>query len=216
MDPNYQPPGQLPELNTPNTPPEQPNPYGFILDTAHQQPKKMLQPSHTSMISRALVAGGVAVVLIIAAIIVSSLISSGGKENSGQLLTSLAAQQQEIVRVADLGVAGGSDSSTKAFAQTTKLAVLTQQNELAKYLASKSVTVDPAVLAAKKNSNTDTAFKAATASNHFDDVFNTTITAGLSDYAKDVKTSHDSATSTESKTLLAKLYTNTQLLLKSR
>jgi hypothetical protein len=216
MDPNSQQPG-LPPLQPGSSAPQQTpgnNPYGFILDTQHQ-PKKGLIPNHNpnSTRSRILVALGAGTALVIVAIIAFSLISGGGDNNS-QLLTSLAAEQQEIIRVADLGVKGATDPSTQALAEVTKLSVISQQNKLTTYLTDHGVKLAPTSLNTKLNKATDTTLTDATASNRFNDVFTETIKKSLTSYAANVKQSYDSASNTASKTLLADSYNSTNNLLK--
>jgi hypothetical protein len=211
MDPNYQQPGQ-PGGIPPTTSPAPQDPYHFIMNTEHQ-PKKSFGPNPGSFKGRLLFVAGGGLLLIIALIMAFSLLF-GSRENNSQLLTSLTAEQQEIIRVSDLGVLGATDPATKAFAETTKLSVMTQQQSLTSYLASKKVKVTTVILASKKDATTDTALTSATANNRFDDVFTEMLKARLASYATALKRSYDSSSNQASKKILADSYNSTTQLLK--
>ena len=214
MDPNYRPPtgGLGPQdLNIPTVTPNN-NPYGFIMDAPHK-PKKSLLPSGNSAKSRLLVVlGGLFVLFVVFSILMPLIF--GSKDNSTTQLKSLAAEQQEIVRVATLGVQGAFDPALTSYAQTTKLTVQSQQNEVLGYLASHKIKIAPKLLTAVLNSKTDTALIEAKASNRYDEIFSTTIKSELATYAGNLQTAYKNAGNPKSKAMLARDYNNVQLLLK--
>jgi hypothetical protein len=118
------------------------------------------------------------------------------------------------VRIADIGIKGGVDPGVVAYAQTTKSTVQSQQTKIVAYLTKKKIKLTPLILSAQKNTRTDAALTAATAANRFDTVFTDTITAELTNYASDLKTDYESASSKTTKDILATSYSNTTLLLK--
>ena len=211
MDPNYQQPGQQ-TGNIPQAPVPPPNPYGFIMETP-RKPKRSLLPNNNSMKSRLIFAVGGLLILIVAASIFSSVLSRG-KQSTTLGLTKLAAEQQEIIRVTDLGIKGATDPSVVAYAETTKLTVLSQQVKLVSYLASHKIKMTPKLLATQVNPRTDAALTAAKAANHYDSHLTETLQSLLTIYANNLKVNYNNAAGPKSKTLLANSYTNIALLLK--
>src|SRR5690348_17277322 len=112
--------------NTPPAPPPAPLPssspgeYDFILKT-NTQPKRGLGPnlSGTSSTQRLIIVIAIGLVLIMFFIILFAVIFKGDDSTSTQL-TDLAQQQNEIARVADIGVNKAVSPATKNFAHTTK------------------------------------------------------------------------------------------------
>ena len=216
MDPNNQLPGTPAQPDQPLLPPTPAapphDPYGFIMDTQHQ-PKRKLQVNSNSLKTRLLMVVGIGMFVVIAAIVVMSILT-GQKEKSAVLLTSLAAEQQEIARIADLGLKDAKDPSVKAYAGITKLSIITQQTKLITYLGSKNVKIIPATLISKQDKSTDSEFTAAKANNQFDEVLTATLKKSLTAYASSLKTSYQSASNPTSKKLLTDSYTSTDYLLK--
>jgi hypothetical protein len=209
-------PDQQPKQQTPPVPPTTGatlNPYGFIMDTPHKSRKSMLKPNNSSTKSRVLFALGGLTILIIAASIFVSVIS-GSKQGSTQDLTKLAAEQQEIIRIADLGIKSGVDPGVVAYAQTTKSTVQSQQTKVTAYLVKNKIKLTPLLLNSQKNTKTDAALVAASAANRFDVLFKDTITAELTNYASNLKTNYETAKAKTTKDMLANSYANTALLLK--
>jgi hypothetical protein len=207
--PGQQPTPQMPPQQVPQSPA---NPYGFIMD-AQNKPKRGLKPSTDSKGKRVLFAIVALVILLIVFKVGSSLLF-GSKISNAQLLTTLVAQQQEINRVSDLGLRSASDPATTAYAETTKLSILTQQNKLLAYLKKKNVKITPLAMAALLNTKTDAALKTAYESNQFDAVYLTILRKELINYAASVKKDYATASNTTSKQILLDAYNSTVLLLK--
>jgi len=187
--------------------------YDFITNTNHR-PKKASAPMRGgSLRSRILKIAGGGLVLIILVVVISRF-AFGSSANNGVLLTALVAQQQEVVRIATLGVADAKDPVVINFAQTTKTVVSSQESELLSYLKSKNVKYTTAQLSAEKNTETDKILAQAVASNQYDSVFTETLKASLLTYTKDIKKNHDSASNAKSKTILADSYNSVATLLK--
>lgn len=201
-----------PNNQQPAPPPQ--DPYHFIMNADHKS-KKGLLPSanHSSLKGRLLMALGAGTILIIAFILFSSLVL-GSKDKNAQTLIGVVAQQQEIVRVSDIGLKSATDSSTKDFAETVKLSVLSQQSELTKYLTKQKQKMTPLQIAAKKNAQTDADLTAALKNNRFDDLFKETMLSSLNEYKTALAKSYDSASNATIKTILKNSYSSTETLLK--
>ncbi|CAN5416444.1 hypothetical protein BH10PAT3_BH10PAT3_0340 [soil metagenome] len=215
MDPNVRPapPSQSNQPFSAPPPAPQPNdPYHFILETQHKN-KSSLRPSSNSLRSRLLVAVGGGAVLVFIIILATSIIGGGGKNNA-QLLTGLVAEQQEIIRVSDIGIKSSADPDIQSFAETTKLSITTQQNKLITYLSSKNVALTPLMIAADADKTTDAAMDTAIKSNQFDAVFKDTLQKSLATYAVNLKKNYADASNPTSKTLLADSYNTIAVLLK--
>jgi hypothetical protein len=191
--------------------------YDFIMNHG-QKPKKGLMPSlptGNSKKQRIILMSGLGLGLFVGLIIVSMLLSSAGK-NATQPLVSIAQQQQEIIRVADLGTRSARASATSALAETTELTTTSGQQKTITYLTQKRRKVSTKELAAKQNTQTDAAFKTATANGDFDETFITTIAKLLTDYRTSLSKQYDASNNKTEKTLLKQLYTNAGTLLKNQ
>lgn len=211
MNPDQQPKQQTPPVSPTTGAPV--NPYGFIMDTPHKAKKNILQPNNNSTKSRVLfVLGGLTILIIAASVFLSVL--SGSKTGGTAELTKLVAEQQEIIRIADIGIKSGVDPSVVAYAQTARSTVQSQQTKVTTLLIKNKIKLTPLLLNASKNTKTDAALTAASAANRFDILFKDTITAELTNYASNLKTNYEGAKAKTTKDMLANSYANTALLLK--
>ncbi|MDB5183260.1 MAG: hypothetical protein JWO47_1044 [Candidatus Saccharibacteria bacterium] len=212
MDPNNLNPGTVPPANQPPPPAEPKNPYHFIMNAPKPPKKQMLKTG--SLRSRLLVIVGGAAVVIAAIILISSLLSRSSKQVTSQL-TDIVAEQQEIIRVANLGYAGAAgDLETQSWATTTESTISSEQQALVKFLKQKNIVILPVVLNGKLNKKTDAALAAATTNGNYVTVFKATLQESLVTYAKDLKKSYQSVSSPEIKASLSDSYKNTVSLLK--
>jgi hypothetical protein len=148
--------------------------------------------------------------------------SFGGKDSKVRLLikdnvaqlSELAAEQQEIVRIANLGIENAVGAETKNLAITTKLSVASQHEKLLDYLKDRKHKITKEQLAAKKDTSVDKALREAREENNYDSVFKEVIKEDLASYATNLEKSYQSATSTKAKNLLSESYDSTQNLLK--
>lgn len=202
--------GSLPRYEQPVAQPGPQNPYNFIMDTDHKR-KKRLVTKPKSFYSRLFWVVGGGLIAIIAIIGVSSFINSAQNEKTSKIL-SLVSEQQEIIRVADLGVIGSKNSSIQAWAETTKLSVASQQKTLTTYLKKNNVSSEMLAINSKINKNTDASLKTATSDNRFDDAFTTTLKTLLTDYVNNLKNDYDGA-GANGKKILSDSYKSTVQLL---
>lgn len=204
-------PGQIPSSPDPQDPQ---NPYHFILN-APKAPKQPLFKTG-SLRSKLFVIIGGAFIVILAIVLISSLLSRSSKTATTELIT-IVAQQQEIIRVANLGIAGSaSDLPTQVWAATTESSVSSQQQRLIKYLKQKDIIVLPEQLNAKLSKKTDADFKTATVNSTFVSTFKDNLRSSLVAYGQDLSKSYKNVSSPEIKTLLNESYKNTVTLLKEK
>lgn len=190
--------------------PSQQNPYDFITNPGG--PAKQPRLGGGSLKTRLLVViGGLLALMILGSVVATVLSSSGRKDTTA--LKNLAAQQQELIRVAELGADKAVDYKTRSLAYTAKLSVTTQQQKLLAYLSGRGITVTKEELAAKKQSSIDKDLDSAAANNRFDEVFSATLDEELQDYATAMKTIYDSITSEKTKEILSESYTSSVTLI---
>lgn len=139
--------------------PQQPmghNPYDFIINpetpVKHPLSGKLPDFSSNPILAKYFVAiGGFIVIFIFIGLII--LIHDISKPNVAALIN-LTAQQQEIVRVANLGQEDVTQTSNQNLAIDTSLTVQTQQRQLIGLLAQNGTTVSQKQLLLDTNANT--------------------------------------------------------------
>jgi hypothetical protein len=213
MDPNHQPPlqprGGLPVQPGAQADPQ--NPYGFIMDTQRMPKQSMLKPgSLRGKLLIVVLAGLIITLLIVGA---SSLLKRGSKATIDALV-SLVAEQQEIIRVSDIGIKTTTDSNVTTLAETTKVSIISQQKTLSTYLTDRGVILTAAMTGAKFDKTTDATLTSAYQNSQFTDTFTAALKANLTTYATDLKKRYDATNTTNLKALLANDYRGTIVLLK--
>ncbi|MBA2278859.1 hypothetical protein H0V99_00235 [Candidatus Saccharibacteria bacterium] len=187
------------------------NQYDFITNPSKPPKKPFLLLGSGSMKSRLLLIGGIAVLLMVLFVVASTILTSGSKSAAGNL-KSLVAQQQELIRVADMG-AKAADSNTRSIAITAKLSVQTQQTALKSHLEKNKIVLTKEELASKKDSEVDDALKTATSNNRYDDVFNEVLNSQLTNYAEALQNAYNAAANPTSKDLLSDSFSSTTAIL---
>ncbi|MGZ6005072.1 MAG: hypothetical protein ACXWLH_02880, partial [Candidatus Saccharimonadales bacterium] len=158
-----------------------------------------------------IVVAGIIFILVIVIVLFSSVFKSSG--GAVVQLTDLAQQQSEIARVADIGVQKAVSSATKNFAHTTKLTMLSSQNDTLAVLKKSGHKISDKQLALKTNSATDQQLDAASANSTFDATFTKLITDELNSYRTSLQSDYRLATSTNEKVLLQDSFNSVSLLL---
>jgi hypothetical protein len=198
-------------------PPQQPTPqhggqYDFILNPA-PKPKKTLIPtggsSRKQRILTVVLGGGAFLVLIIAAF--SFILGSGGGQK--ELLISLAQEQQEIIRIADIGASKGRSRETREFAQTVKMSITSDQTETRAQLQKYGKKLNSKDLALKLDAKTTALLTTADRGNNFDAEMRAKLEASLETYKANLKTAHETATNTKEKDLLKKNFDHITVIL---
>lgn len=185
------------------------NPYDFIVNS--DQNKRRLSAPQSMGARIAIVAGSGAVLLIILIIVFSAIF--GGSDNSQQFLKVLQ-NQQEIARVTQLQDVSTADQSVKNVANSTHLAVSSDQKQLLTSLASLGREFKQKDIALGQNPKTDEQLTAAKAAGDFDTAFLTALTEHLKGYQTSLQQAYDA---TENETIRAQLnedFASSDLLLK--
>lgn len=209
MDPN-QSPDQNKQPNQPNQGQYNPNnPYDFITDTSVT--KKPLF-DHTSTKNRVILIVGGIFLLFIAMGVISSILSSGKKTYISNL-KSIYAEQQEVIRISDMGAKDALSPTTRNYAETVSLSVKTQQQQISELISKNKSKVEPAEANIKKSSKTDEALTAAQAANRFDDAITEAINKQLDSYKLSLDVAHASAESQSTKQKLEKMYSETLVII---
>ena len=139
-------------------------PYTFILDA--QAPPKRSAFASMSTLKRVLVIGGAVALGIVLVLTVLSLFAP--KDDAVTLLTTLVQEQQEIVRVADLGSQSANGASVRNLATNVSLSVGSDQTQMMQYLSSIKKPVNKKKLAIKYDAKTDQTLQSARQTNTFD------------------------------------------------
>lgn len=197
------PPAGQPEAQTPHSA------YDFITANQQQPTGKFGLGGSKAARLLMLVIGGAILVVIIGVVIASF----SPKSAAEQLYVTLAQDQQEIARVAALGVTA-SGEETKAFALNTQLTMTSDKKILLDYLSSSGVGVDPKELELKKDSTTDATLTTAKATNTFDSALTDALIADLKAYSSDITAAYKQTSGKTAQQMLSEQQSHAQLLLK--
>jgi uncharacterized cupredoxin-like copper-binding protein len=190
------------------------NPYDFITSAPQKPQRTSGGVSGNSFIGKLVVIVGGAIIFMVVAVFLVNMLF-GGKTNVGSL-TGIVQTQQEIIRVTKLGDQMISDQSVSGAAVNTRLVVTTQQQNMMTYMNTQGQKIgkNKKELELKKDTKTDAQLTQAKATSTFDIVFVQVQTQQLKDYSTALKNAYNNATAKEMKSLLAKDYNETQMLLK--
>lgn len=205
-------------LMQPQSPPPAPPPapsgngqnqYDFIMNP-QSAPGRSLLPGGNTKKGRLIIAGIGAVVLLMIVLVVTSLFSNAGKADT-QAVINAAKQQQELIRIADIGIQKARGQQAKNLAITTKLALSSEQDDMQS--AIKAAGLNPKkVLVGSTNPQTDKALTTAEQTNRFDEEFIEVMTDSLAEYQRSVKAAYDGANSKKLKAALATQYASANTL----
>ncbi len=148
-----------------------------------------------------LILAGVAVGVVIIGVLISNFFGRSNVDTAA--LTGVAQAQQELVRVAQKGVAQGTQSTVRNFAITVQLSVRTNQLQLIDYLKDQKVKLSTKTLNLKKSATTDTALTTALQTSTFDSTFAQQMQDSLVAYTTELEQVSSAATGTKEKKLLA-------------
>lgn len=182
--------------------------------TATTPQSKLSVVNGSSKKSRILIVIIGAVILAIVAAIVSGILSSGGDQTIKDV-TKLAQQQNELIRIADIGLKKAKGSEAQNLALTTKYSITSDQKQTLSYLSTQRHKVSSGTLKAGQNAQTDNTLTVAAQNNNFDETFIKTIGAMLISYKSSVTQTYNDATARpNAKKLMTTLYTNINTLSK--
>lgn len=175
--------------------------YDFIFNG--QPPKKSLLPGQNSKTARILLVAGGGVALVLIAVVVISLLSGSGGATTA-VLTNIAKQQNELIRISEIGDKKARSSEAQNLAATTKLSLKSDQASLLASMGRKKPSVK--ILAEGQKPTTDQLLTQAEQSNRFDEVFIQTVQTQLAAYRQSVKKAYDETSDNKTKQLLAGQY----------
>lgn len=188
----------------------QPNPYAFITDPK-KMPKQSFLPSGGSQKSRIIIVVGIAFVVIIIAVIVMAVISSIGSGEKQQWLK-VAQEQQDLIRISELGSQKAQNRDTKNLAVTTKLSLTSSQSTINSLAKKNGAVIDTKSLSLGKDTKVDATLTTAEQTNQFDKVFAEILKTKLTAYQSDMKKLYEGNGSAKTKASLASAYTNAGIL----
>lgn len=191
-----------------------PNPYDFLQDKPAGK-KTLLPslPSGNSKKQRTIIAVVVGFIVLLVIGTIFALVFSGAPSNKEELL-SLAKQQNEIIRIADIGVQKSRDAQAKNLALIAKLTLTTDQQPLLSALKAQKVKITPKELTASKDSKNDEILNNAVQANKFDDIFIELLQSKLTTYQQSLKKAYDNpATGKKLKDTLDTQYKNASLII---
>lgn len=187
------------------------NPYDFITNPGPPPKKPLLGGSTKSRVI--IVIGGIFLLFVIFGI--ASTILSSGKNTASLALKEVVAEQEELIRVADLGSKDALGSEARGYAVTVSMTLKTSQQETTERVTAAKMKISNTELKAKSSSKTDESLTAAKANNRYDEVLTEILNEKLNKYMKNLKSAYDLSGSEKTKTVLDKAYTNASTLLKS-
>lgn len=185
------------------------NPYSFITDSAPSSRKKHALNGGKPLKLFALV-GGLTVVFIAVIFVVMSIFFKG---ESPQGLMSIVQEQQELIRIANIGEQQSVSDATKNLAYSAALSVGTSQSELLGYMTKHGTKIDPKLMDLKKDPSTDSLLANAKATSTFDSAFQKVLARQLRSYTANIQQAYSSAKSPTLKQVLASSYRSGKALL---
>lgn len=188
--------------------PSQPNPYDFITSPGQPAPKAGKSSTRSRLV---VIAVGILLLVILASVAFSFLGSAD--RTARQNLKNIVAEQEELIRVAALGIQDAQSADVKGRAYIVSTSVQTSQQEIISLLESGKASIEPQEKVAKKDSKTDEALSAAAASNRYDEAFTAILDEKLEEYLQSLKTTYDGMSGEKSRTALSSAYSSASIIL---
>lgn len=152
----------------------------------------------------------IALVLVLFLVVVLAIMNSGS--SSTENLVTVARKQNEVIRVADIGVSSAGEEDTRKLATMTKLVVTSDQKKMIDYLATQKKKVSSKDLSVGANSKTDQELEAAESNGRFDEVFSQIILKLLKEYQQTLRIGYEGL-GANGKQLIDASYENASLIL---
>ena len=204
MQPSQSAPPAPPPMQPSGTPPS--NPYDFIMNE-NAKPKRNLFPKGNSKNQRILIFGiGIALFFLLGIVLYSVLTASSSAGTTD--MVNAAQQQQEIARIADIGIEKAKETDTKNTAIITAETIRSDQVALVAYLNKNGKKLSVKELSITRNGQTDTSLTEAEQINQFDSTFTSTLAKQVSKYQSTLKDAHDHTSSNAGKKILERMYNN--------
>lgn len=151
---------------------------------------------------------GFVLLLVILGVILSAVFS--GNDVKPELIETAQAQQ-EILRITNSNAATNHQTS-KDVAASIQLTIISDQQNLLKYLGSRGTKVNPKVLALGKDSKSDQLLESAKATNTYDTAFLQVLSDDLLAYRTKLQAIYEKTSSKTLKTDITRYFTNAVLL----
>lgn len=180
---------------------EEPIPdYSFLNEEAAKKSRVPKLPSGNSKMSRIVIVCSGFILMIVFLAVLFNFLGRGSRQTQARMF-SLAAEQQEIIRVSDIGVQEARTTKVKTFANNTNLNMQSTQSQLTEIVKTYASAPKPADLKAKLNEKTDELFEVAKQNNRFDEVFSAQLTDQLLAYQKSLRAAKNSVDTADKETL---------------
>ncbi|HVU59711.1 MAG TPA: hypothetical protein VHC98_02640 [Candidatus Saccharimonadales bacterium] len=210
MPPQQPTPGYTPAP----VPPVESGQYDFIMNYGknHRSFGSGL-PTPGSAVSRALIFGGGVLALIIIAWLFFGVLLAKKPPVDAAAWIGIVQQQSELARISQDPVRQATGEPTQNFAETTRLTLLSDQQLLLTYLQQQGIKKPSnSVLAAKKNTQTDTDLQTAQTNGVYDQTYISVATDQLAAYEQALKQAFTSSKGAHGRQLLSDAYAHAQLL----
>lgn len=158
-------PPQQPYL-PPGLPPQQHNPYEFIMNPVQQKPSKF---GKNGLLKFAIVIGFVLTILIILFVVGRALLGSNTYDKD--LFVQAVQQQEEIIRVAEIAKPKTSSGNVRNFTSNMEAVSLSSQKNLRAYLESKGSKINSDNLSLLEKKSTDDTLASAEQTSTLDEAY---------------------------------------------
>lgn len=184
------------------------NPYDFIINPNTPKKRSLVPGNNSFLVKLAIFLVGFVLLLVVLGVILSAVFSGSDVKPE---LTETAQTQQEILRIAGSSAAANRQSS-KDVAASIQLTILSDQQSLLKYLATRGAKPNAKTLALGKDSKTDQLLESAKATNTYDAMYLQTLSDDLMAYRAQIQAIYKKTTSKTLKTNLTQYFTNAVML----
>ncbi len=187
-----------------------PGGYEFLQEQPKQ--KRGLTGGGSSKQKRIIIAAVSALVLIIIGFVFMNFLNNANKPKT-ELLLKVLQDQQEIIRISELGTQRSKSSDVKGYALIVKSTVQTDQSSLIALVKKAGVKTDAKTLALGMNSKNDKALDAAEQVSKLDETLLDMIHTILGSYQKDLQLAYQGNFGNNTKASLTTAFENSKLLL---
>lgn len=199
-------------IQSPPAPPPTPPNLGKGYEFLTEQPVKKNSLLGGSKKSRIAIAVAGAILLIIIGLVVYTLLNSASDGTKKDLVIAVQ-QQNELIRISEIGVKEATSGEARNLAVTTNLSLVSSQTELQDLAKKAGAKLDAKQLKAASNSQSDKTLEQAKQINRFDEEFTKIIESQLLAYQQTLKRIYQSAQNQNSKNSLNQLYENASILI---
>lgn len=196
----------------PGTPqgPNQQNPYDFLSDSK-KKPTPFSFLDAGSKKSRIIIAAAGTVILLLLASLAIGLIGGAGKADTVSLIAA-AQQQNELIRLAEIGVSKSRGQEAKNIAITTKLTLQSQQSEMLNAVKMKNKKFSKKDLVSPDSKKHDEILLTAEQNNRFDEAFLSLMEEQLISYQQVAERAYRGAEGVRLKEALSNQYHSANIL----